>query len=442
MFSFMNFIGQFCSSFLTMVFTVCLSFFSILGGVGRELPKAPDTFTPVVRFAVCSDVHLNGVEGEEREQRLATLFDDAYAYSQQSANYKNLDAVVVVGDFTNRGEDVQYQRFNAIVSEHIKEGTQLICTVGNHEFIAYRDYDPTIGYEKYKQYICEDVDTHNVINGYHFIGVSYADDAKTFHGKTGWLKNELKAAKADTGNKPIFVFQHPQPFGTVYGSVNWGNVEVGTVLNLFPQVIDFSGHSHYNANDPRSIWQGAYTAVGTGSTAALMGNLNYIDGDKDAPGESGSFWIVEADADGNVRLQLYDIVNHKFFTQTDYYLSDITNLCKRRYTWGNLKSLDTAPQFPENSEISVRKDADGNSILVFPDAYGYYPAENYKIIVSKNIFKNVWSDTVISNYVRAESTEMTVNMGKLESGTYKVKITPYSPYAKGGQAITGTITIS
>jgi hypothetical protein len=39
------------------------------------------------------------------------------------------------------------------------------------------------------------------------------------------------------------------------------------ILNKYPQIVIFSGHSHYPIGDPRSIHQGIFTAVNTGSTS-------------------------------------------------------------------------------------------------------------------------------------------------------------------------------
>ena len=443
MFSFTNFFAQFMSKFLTGFFTLEFSIFSLFGGVGKELPKTPDDFTPVLRFAVCSDVHLSGEtetdEGKMHAEHFDKMLKGVYAYSDK-CEYNKLDAVMVVGDMTGRGQPAQYEQFNSILNDNLRDGTEKLIILGNHEFIDYRDYDPTIGYDMFKQYVRDNVDDHRVINGYHFIGVSYADDAKTFNGKTQWLKSEIKKAVADTGDKPVFVYQHPQPFNTVYGSVNWGSFEMKTALVGFPQVVDFSGHSHYTATDPRSIWQGSFTAIGTGSTAALMGNLNYISGDQDAPGESGSCWVVEVDADGNIRLQLYDIVNNKFFDRNEYYLSDVAKQSAHKYTWGNLKSLDTAPVFPDGAQISASRNDDGNVILSFPDADCFWGAENYKVTV-KNGSSEAYAGTVISNYVRTVSDGMTVDLGNLAAGSYKVSIAPYSPYAKAGKVLEGTIEI-
>ncbi|MBR4766240.1 MAG: metallophosphoesterase [Clostridia bacterium] len=409
-----NIFNQFLFRFLTGFFSIVFGFMSIPFVVNKEPPEAPDDFTPIVRFAVTSDVHLNGETDQPAALRLAELFQDSYKYAE-SEKYQSLDAVVVVGDFATTGSDEEYKLFNEIVENNIKDGTELITVLGNHEFISYRDYDASITYDHYKELINKDVDRHLVINGYHFIACSYSEDGKTFDSKKDWLNRELTDATEDDANKPVFVFQHPAPFATIYGSVNWGDFTVRTVFEKYPQIVDFSGHSHYANSDPRTIWQGAFTAVGTGSLSALMSNLNYISGDEDAPGESGAFWIVEADKYGNVRLKLYDIVSHRFFEKNDYYLTDVAKKASHLYTWNNLKSLDTAPVFPEEAKISVNKDNDGNTILVFPNAECRWETEDYKITVN-NGSKEVFSETVVSNYVRADLTEMSVNIGKLDSG--------------------------
>ncbi len=413
----------------------------IKNGAKGKVIKVPADFAPVLRFAVCSDIHLNGEEGQDAAVRFARLFEDMYSYSENSDTYKTFDAVVVAGDFTGGGAEKQYEMFNRIVAENKREETQMLTVLGNHEFIEYRDTDASVGYTVYKKYVSEEVDTHVVLNGYHFIGVSYNDDGKKFSTKLDWLENELKTAQKDDPKKPIFVYQHPHPFATVYGSINWGTFEVRKVLQKFPQVVDFSGHSHYAPNDPRSVWQGSFTAIGCGSLSAFMGNLNYIEGDKDAPGKSGGFWLVEADANGNVRLRLYDIENRCFFENIDYFLTDLHDSSKRSYTWSKQKSPDTAPVFPCGADISVQTDADGNTVLSFAEACGYYTAENYKIIIKNSEKKTVFEKTVISDYVRAKGNTVYANIGKLDSGEYLVRITAYSPYAKRGDKLIKTVTI-
>ncbi len=434
-----NGFSQLISKTLTSVFGTVFMPTDLKSGFSAEAQKTPENFSPVLRFITCSDIHLSGEDTTENTADLTNLICDMYSYAEKS-DYKNLDGLLVAGDFTGGGAEDEYKIFNKIIGENLKDETQLLIVLGNHEFITYRDVDATVGYKVYKKYISEEVDTHVVINGYHFIGVSYDDNGKTFTGKAQWLEETLVKATKENPDKPVFVYQHPAPTLTIYGSGNWGDATMKKVLNKFPQVVDFSGHSHYAPSDPRSVWQGKFTAVGCGCLKALMGNLNYIDGDKDAPGESGSAWVVEVDALGNVSMKLYDVANRMFFENVDYYFTNLSKSSKRTYTWHQQKSRDTKPFFPENSKITTSFDENGEIIISFPEAKGYYPAENYKITV-KNSNKKVFEKTVISEYVRATNEDVKVNLGKLPTGPYTVKVVSYSPYAKKGQVLKGTISI-
>ena len=435
-----NFFSQLISQLLTSLIGAAFTLSGVMSGTQGAEIKTPEDFEPVLRFVVCSDIHLNGEEDQEAAVRFADLFKDMYAYSE-NAGYKNLDAVLVAGDFTGGGAEKEYEMFNKIVAENKKDSTQLLAVLGNHEFIEYRDVDATVGYDVYKKYINENVDTHVVINGYHFIGVSYDDDGKNFTKKMKWLDETLAQATKENPDKPVFVVNHPHPFLTVYGSVNWGDITLRTVLSKYPQVVDFSGHSHYAASDPRSVWQGAFTAVGCGSLSAFMGNLNYIEGDQDAPGKSGGAWLVEVDADGNVSMKLYDAANRMFFGNVDYYFTNLGKTSKRTYNWHKQKSLDTAPEFPENSAVSHTVSEENEVVISFPEAKGYYDAENYKIKVTDSKYKTVFEKTVISEYVRATDDDVSVNIGNLPAGTYTVTVNSYSPYALKGEQIKTTITV-
>ncbi|MDD6011751.1 MAG: metallophosphoesterase [Oscillospiraceae bacterium] len=440
MLSFKNHFHQFMSKAITLVFTVFFGTTAIFSGVHEKPPVTPEDFTPVLRFAVCSDIHISSDEnGQKNSERFSRLFDRAYAYAEGEA-YGNLDALAVCGDMTERGKAEEYAAFMEIVNKKLQSSTAFLPCIGNHEFIEYRDHDASKAYDVYREYVGTEMDIHTVIGGYHFIVVSYDPVSdETYKGKVTWLREQLELAQADTGDKPIFVFQHAHPTLTVYGSINWGEVDIRNVLNAYPQAVDFSGHSHYAANDPRSLWQGAFTAVGCGAVTGAMGNLSYISGDAYGDGESATFWIVEVDADGNVRLRLYDLISDQFFPENDCYLSDLGNRTARTYTWLNMYSLDTAPVFPEKAVMTAEKNSDGETILSFPEARSYFPAENYKISVTAGI-RTVYSDTVLSDYTRADDKEKEINLGVLAPGEYKVSVKAFSPYAKGGETLSAIIT--
>lgn len=436
----MNFepLFQLFSKIVTVVFSAFFSVSSLGSPLYKAPPEVPEDFTPVLRFAVCSDVHLSGEEGDINEARFRELFNFTEKYSNSHESYNGFDAVMVCGDMTEWGREKEYISFSEVISEECPEGTEMLVCMGNHEFIEEREGECEDAFANFKKYVNGETDTHTVINGYHFIGLSYADKDESFGKKTEWLDKEIKKAIADTGDKPVFVFQHPHPTMTVYGSINWSNVSVRTVLSKYPQVVDFSGHSHYNSADPRSIGQGSFTAVGTGGLTGLIGNNNYIDGNAGTTIESSSYYIVEVDAEGNIRLQLYDLQNKTFFSECDYYLTDVAKKSAHYYTWNNLKSFDTVPVFAEG-EITAEINENGETVISFPDAKGYYDAQSYTVTVTKGI-STVYSQTVLSDYVHAVDDGKSVNLGALEGGTYKVKVVPMSPYSKTGCALTGEIT--
>lgn len=424
------------SKIITVAFAGLFGVYCFVAGVREVKTEKPEDFRPVLRFAVCSDVHLsNEGDGPQNAEKFRKLFDVAYSLAKKS-EYKGLDAVLVAGDMTEQGKAQEYEIYRKLAKECVKEGTELLTVMGNHEHIEYRDTStPEKAVEVFKEYVSDEVDFHKVIGGYHFIGVSYDDNGKEeFKTKLDWLRAELDKAVADTGDKPIFVMQHPHPALTVYGSVNWANMDIRIVLKDYPQVVDFSGHSHYAANDPRSIHQSTFTAVGCGAITGAMGNLSYISGDAYGDGKSGTFWLCEVDADGNVRLRLYDLVSDCFFEDVDYFLKDVGNKKRRAYTFARMAAQDTAPVFPDDAKISAETNADGEVCVSFPEASGYYRAENYKITLSSN-GETVENKVVLSDYTRATDFEKTVNFGKLEEGQYTVKIRAFSPYARRGDTL-------
>ena len=96
-----NAISQLASKTITTALGGLFAISYIKNGGKGKIKKVPADFTPVLRFAVCSDIHLNGEEQQDAALRFANLFEDMYAYSHNSDIYKTFDAVVVAGDFTS-----------------------------------------------------------------------------------------------------------------------------------------------------------------------------------------------------------------------------------------------------------------------------------------------------------------------------------------------------
>lgn len=136
---------------IASAFTCYFGVYSLVGGVNKQPPEVPEDFTPVLRFAVCSDVHLSGEENQANAKRFTALYNDTYDYAA-TQSYKGFDAVIVAGDMTGGGREPEYEMFMKIINDNTVGDTQTLVCMGNHEFIEYRDYDATIGYDVYKKF--------------------------------------------------------------------------------------------------------------------------------------------------------------------------------------------------------------------------------------------------------------------------------------------------
>ena len=373
-------------------------------------------YNPVVRFAVTSDVHVRTNNLMDGQGQLAKVYDTAYAFAENSQlnnGYNKLDGVFVVGDLVEEYVDKEYPLYFKTVNAKTKDGTLSRAVMGNHEYknIAWAD-----GWSAESMATCvekfltasgyESEDLHTVINGYHFIFVSidkYGDKTGvdyeyTSAEKLAWLKKELDKAVADdpTGAKPIFVFQHVHAKDTVGSSSN-GDASLKTLLDNYPNVVDFSGHTHKTISDPRSIWQGTFTAFNTGSMAYLNQNVRELGLGAKAINENGEwandinaehtvrdaglYYICEVDANNVMRVYVYDTFTNSVFGEP-FILDSFGKPSGFDYKEDRAEK-SVAPVFASTDEISVAKTSFNSVEITFPQATGKDLVENYRIEVYK-----------------------------------------------------------
>ena len=380
-------------------------------------PEDETEFTPVIRFVACSDSHLKTAAGvgSHRLEKTAKL---AYAIAKADDEYNNLDAFLINGDITNDGNIDQFAGFKVIADKYIKSETELLPIIANnHDFRNMKKQ--TVAY--FSQLMGKDTDYHKVVNGYHFIGISTSDV------------------------EGVFVSQHEHVLNTVYGSSDfdgWGIDDFSDILEQYPQVVDFSGHSHYPLNDPRSVWQGSFTAIGTGALAYM--ELTVENQRKVHPtGNSleAQFWIVELDKDSNMRLRGIDLIEQKILCE--YILANPANPANREYTPEKQAARSTAPVFNENAELKVTKLA--KSVTVKFDAAQSASSEPiflYKVKVINSDGEVVKSDWVLPKYYSAtvEKTER-LKLGKFEEGDYTVSVTAETAWGVQSESITTDFTV-
>ncbi len=344
-------------------------------------------FKPALRFMVVSDIHYKDEPCVE-EERMAKALQIAYRLSEESESYKKLDAVYAVGDFANSGTETQMRKFKATLDKYCKEETQYCLMMASHE---YHGGGVEKAHELFKEIFHIPVDNHRVINGFHFISMTCSHACEFEDDKVDFAKKALKEAREADPKKPIFFFQHPHITDTVSGSIYWADEKFYTTFMDFPQVIDFSGHSHVPINDPRSIYQKHFTALGTGS-------LSYFELDEfdkyygtvpPNKADCAQMLLVEADENGRVRIYPYDVLTDNFFPFV-WEIDEPWNPESFKYTDARYKT-DKAPYFPENTLIEVTDVTDKGFKLTFSQAKSDDEYVNdYKIVVKEKA-----TDTIV-----------------------------------------------
>ena len=413
-----------------------------------------DNFTPVLRFAVAGDVHTRNSDADYlSHDRLAAVYNTAYDYAENHKKYKKLDGIFFTGDNSQSGTAEQQTYFFNYLKQNTKSGTTARAVMGNHEYYQTKNYS-TEGAEQFKRYSGYDSeDTHIKIGGYHFIFISLdqyknkGSNAFFSNTKLDWLKNELDKAVKDAPNQQIFIFSHIPPYDTLlYSATSDGDKNLKTLLNNYPQAVIFAGHTHASMSDPRSVWQGKFTALNTGSMAYLSlgipgtsnpeGGYRALDNEGACVVDSGEetirngnmYYIVEINDDGIVKISIYDI-----FTKSVYgepIILDSVNPKYFKYTTAR-KNDNVKPTFKANASLKALATHSKSVIVDIPLASCKYEVQGYRIDVYKqNIYVKTcyrlhgYGDTStkkVRAYISAlqPSTNYTINVYAISSYGYK-----------------------
>ena len=297
----------------------------------------------VANLAVISDTHVNGYQTVPAYKfRSALIQERDYA-----EKFGGLDAVVVVGDL------VDSPAWNAKKYTEIDDWKRLyesvfdprempmVYTVGNHDiwkewtentYKEAKEFPNRLGPDYYltevgdpemaEKFECR----HNVVGGYHILSVVPDGRDPVIYPEESirWLDENLKAITEAEPDKYVIVITHAMIYHTIYGSYlddnypkhsgYWSTRVLTDVLNKYPQAVVFGGHLHFPLNDPRSVWQGDFTVMGTASTRYMaIDNGGYenmagltIMRDKD---EYSQGILLQFDNKGNMRAVRMDFYN-------------------------------------------------------------------------------------------------------------------------------------
>ena len=434
---------------MTKILALFLSLLTALYALGGKTipvnaPEDPGGFTPVLRFIAASDTHVETYFDIET-RRIQKMLRLGYAVADADTAYGALDAVLIAGDLTDDGRKAQFNAFEAALSSEMREGTRFLgVTAKSHDGGAMTRRET---HEYCTALTGNPPDFHTVITGFHFLGLSASEDDSVHYddGQIAWLRAQLEAATAEDPLKPVFVMHHEHVRGTVYGSSEfegWGETYFTDVLNDFPQVVDFSGHSHYPLNDPRSLWQGEFTAIGTGSVYYTEFTIDaYRSYNPPDAYDVSTCWIVEVDANNRVRLRGMDVLNQECLCE--YILENPADPANRAYTPELRSASSRPPLFAGDAKIKTTRlagtlvckvpaaeSADGMPVVLYRaaayDANGEIAAE---------------TRTLPKYYVAGSEDTITLRLSGLKPGDYVIRIVAETAYGVDSEPLTAPVTV-
>lgn len=373
---------------------------------------------PVLQFPVISDIHICS--------KKQPVWNGTYCDEGQSVKFKNalndLNAVApnyqliaTVGDITNQGLDVQYQEFMSILNNrtYVPSDIERIITMGNHEFYQPRYWpQPGLTDDILVNRFIQNTGVPNVyydkwVEDYHFIVLGNEKSSQNNYALLSetqykWLEDTLPI-QADPA-KPIFVFLHQPIDGTVYGSDKWGgglrDGRLTNILKKYPQVILFTGHSHYFLNHPRTVYQDGFTMVNTGAVEYL-----YYDGGQVTGHSQGLLVNVFED---RIEVKARDFVKHAWIGEYQV-----------KVPFEKTVFDNEPPIFDSNAKITVSGITQTKATIQWDKAIDNSLIERYDIKLNGKIIKTEY----VEFWNGASENKYSLFLDELEDNTeYKVEI--------------------
>lgn len=358
----------------------------------------------VLTFVAASDIHIDS----SSKNGAAVNYENAMNVAYDLATNGDIDLVFAAGDLIqnlaydpsadadgdgdiDRDDHTRLYEIDAFkthTDSFLRGDTSLVFATGNHDRssnLCYEDLfyaaftETAADKERYYRYdIVEDCDyekgnRHAVVEGYHFLSVGMHQDYKTY------LKPILDELTANDPYRPVFVQYHYHAADTVYSTrVDASSTDqkaLKELLDNYPQVVFFSGHTHNGLENPRAIWQGTFTALDTASVRYLDDNsliyyakripVNATHGEVFTYATEAT--LVEVDANNNIRFRAYngyrgDVVNEFVIAAPN---ADNTHLLT--YT-DEREAYSTAPEFDKNAKFTLTKLTDNHIGVYFDQA--------------------------------------------------------------------------
>lgn len=362
-----------------------------------------------LRVGVVSDSQLTPFRHNE-----PTTFESNLLAACRTLKEQECAFVVFAGDICNRASKNGYETFKRCFNTVFGDDKPVVQAImGNHDYYAHlaprRLFERELGMSPF---------SHYVVNGWHFIGAS-PDGCGMYDGYKkvrGWIAEQLRIAEAD-GDRPVFVTTHNAPRGTVYGSARWGDDSLAGLFDAHPQVVNFSGHTHYSLLDPRAFWQGSFTAFGTQSLSYVEMEKGRANGSVPPLAHTAPMGYILDFSDDGIAVLRYNMLTGR--EQLAY--ERIILPAHRPPAEHPAKRECSAPVFREG-EGEWRLTEEGTE-LSFPRAEG---AHHYELAFSDGTVQTYFSDFYLGDEAKGE--RQTLVLYGLKEGVRDIAVTAVNAF--------------
>ena len=397
---------------------------------------------PLLKVAVMSDIQGHPYPEDAGMRNLERALDVFAALKP--------DVVVNDGDIGDSGRDMDAVRYyKARCDARLGKIPHVAC-LGNHEleFIpaserAVRtsercrtEFNVVFGAGPSRI-------VHKQFGGCDFIALSFADPEGYAADELMLLRLALDQAVRRDPVRPIFVVTHYHPLDTVNSSSSQRqDGGLRALLDRYPQVVSLSGHSHNPLQDPRSIWQGGFTAIDTSTLC-----YGCVEMTPQADNQVSCLVPYGHEAVGCLFLEVYrDRMVVRRFSVRDRKEIDPENPwtvdlpydpSRPKYGFAERRASECTPSFPSDAEPTVWYDY-GYVFLMFAAArepvFGYRVELTAKGEPAKSYFH--LSDYYRLSGNRAERVVFKAPPNALVGGkSYRCRIFPVGFFGKEGKSV-------
>lgn len=437
-------------------------------------PTADGNIT--TRLVFLSDAHV----GETLTNAHGKLTAQLAKIKEWDENGKSVDAILFPGDMVNLGTNSEYNTLNQIISDAgLADDIQLSFSIGNHEFSAgtdgttgaYTDNPSAAAiqwtFTAFNNYIVKNYHTADnyttsddgidhvlkLSNGVHVIALSMRGGGTTYGTATEtFLRQAILNAEAEAPGKPILIYNHIG-YGEIKGSTNMQlSDEMKAFVNNYPQIIWFTGHTHYALQDPFMIQQKNFTNIQLPTAGSKWWWYYYAGYTSPASYafEANQGLILTISDTNVVYAERYDFGTNETIGQK--WRIDIPAILRSKdnftYTTEERVMQAEAPTFAADaaltvSDITAKTATVSTPLATIEDSVSDNLVEYYNIIVTDTNDNIVFSQKLLSEYYRAgrQNPNMTFSVtGLRPATTYRVYVRADSIFQKTSASLSTTFT--